>query len=142
MRAGCARAATARTQAQHTRACREKGAQLGAPLRIGEACSFHTFRTNNYKLHFHESLSGIKARAGQLAAQRAAHAAVSADRLAHMQIVLTTPPEVGDLREALAYVHGHIYVEFIAKNPLHTPGQPFRRGEGCTAAQGMHACRC
>ena len=41
-------------------ACREKAAQLGAPLRIGEACSFHTFRCNNYKLHFHESLSGIK----------------------------------------------------------------------------------
>ena len=39
---------------------REQSAQLGAPLKIGEACSFHTFCTNNYKLHFYEALSGIK----------------------------------------------------------------------------------
>lgn len=36
---------------------------LGAPLRIGEACTFHSFRTNNYKLHFLESPSGLKVRA-------------------------------------------------------------------------------
>ena len=34
--------------------------QLGAPLRVGEACSFRSFRTNNYKLHFLESPSGFK----------------------------------------------------------------------------------
>lgn len=31
-------------------------AQLGAPLRIGENCSFYAFRANNYKLHFFETL--------------------------------------------------------------------------------------
>ncbi len=36
---------------------------LGAPLRIGEACTFHAFRTNNYKLHFLESPSGLKVQA-------------------------------------------------------------------------------
>ena len=37
--------------------CRPKSdAQLGAPLRIGENCSFHSFRANNYKLHFFETL--------------------------------------------------------------------------------------
>jgi len=36
---------------------------LGAPLRIGEACTFHSFRTNNYKLHFLESPSGLKVQA-------------------------------------------------------------------------------
>ena len=34
--------------------------QLGAQLRIGEACSFQSFKTNNYKLHFMETLSGLK----------------------------------------------------------------------------------
>ncbi len=37
-------------------------AQLGAPLRIGEACTFSSFRTNNYKLHFLESPAGVKVR--------------------------------------------------------------------------------
>jgi hypothetical protein len=39
--------------------CRE-GKPLGAQARIGEGCSFHSFRTNNYKFHFFESPSGIK----------------------------------------------------------------------------------
>lgn len=39
--------------------CRE-GKPLGSQTRIGEGCSFHSFRTNNYKLHFFESPSGIK----------------------------------------------------------------------------------
>jgi hypothetical protein len=39
---------------------REEKQQLGAPLRIGEACGFHSFRANNYKLHFFESPSGLK----------------------------------------------------------------------------------
>lgn len=36
------------------------GTQLGAPLRIGESCSFWSFRANNYMLHFLETLSGLK----------------------------------------------------------------------------------
>ena len=34
--------------------------QLGAPLKIGDSCTFRSFRTNNYKLHFLESPSGLK----------------------------------------------------------------------------------
>ena len=34
--------------------------QLGAPLRIGDGCSFRSFTTNNYKLHALESPSGLK----------------------------------------------------------------------------------
>lgn len=34
--------------------------QLGAPLNIGNSCTFKSFRTNNYKLHFMESPSGVK----------------------------------------------------------------------------------
>ncbi len=35
---------------------------LGESFRIGDGCSFHSFRTNNYKLHFMESPSGFKVR--------------------------------------------------------------------------------
>lgn len=37
----------------------EKG-NLGVPLLPGQGCSFHSFRTNTYKLSFMESPSGIK----------------------------------------------------------------------------------
>ncbi|CAL8470891.1 g10433 [Coccomyxa elongata] len=74
--------------------------QLGAPLRIGESCTFRSFRTNNYKLHFLESPSGIK-------------------------IVLNTDPNAGDLRDNLSYIYG-LYVEYVMKNPLYTPGEPFK----------------
>ena len=33
---------------------------VGAPMRVGEGCGFQSFKTNNYKLHFFESPSGIK----------------------------------------------------------------------------------
>ena len=33
---------------------------LGQPLKIGEGCRFNSFTTNNYKLHFYETPSGIK----------------------------------------------------------------------------------
>lgn len=78
----------------------EPDAQLGAPLRIGDTCSFQSFTTDNYKLHFAESPSGLK-------------------------IVLTTDPTVGSLKDQLAYIYNHIYVETIIKNPLYLPGQPF-----------------
>ena len=47
---------------EHGCQCRENKS-LGAPLRIGEASTFHSFCTNNYKLHFMESPSGLKASA-------------------------------------------------------------------------------
>ncbi|KAK9904240.1 hypothetical protein WJX75_007479 [Coccomyxa subellipsoidea] len=74
--------------------------QLGAPLRIGESCTFRSFRTNNYKLHFLESPSGIK-------------------------IVLNTDSNARDLRDNLSYIYG-LYVEYVMKNPLYTPGEPFK----------------
>lgn len=76
-----------------------EGKPLGTQFRIGEACSFHSFRTNNYKLHFFESLSGIK-------------------------IVLNTDNEVGDLRSQLANLYQTVFVEYAVKNPLYVPGQP------------------
>lgn len=36
----------------------EVKAPLGAPLKIGEACGFHSFKASNYRLHFFESPSG------------------------------------------------------------------------------------
>ena len=55
-------------------------APMGAPLRIGEACSFHAFRASNYKLHFLESPSGLK-------------------------MVLNTDQDAGDLREHLQAIY-------------------------------------
>ncbi|CAL5228832.1 g12035 [Coccomyxa viridis] len=78
----------------------ESKSQLGAPLRIGDSCTFQSFRTNNYKLHFLESPSGFK-------------------------IVLNTDANAGDLRDNLSYIYG-LYVEYVMKNPLYTPGEPFR----------------
>ncbi|KAI7842439.1 hypothetical protein COHA_004078 [Chlorella ohadii] len=74
--------------------------QMGAPQRIGDGCSFNSFRTSAYKLHFLESPSGLK-------------------------FVLTTDPSVGSLAEALQYIYASLFVELVAKNPLYTPGEPF-----------------
>jgi hypothetical protein len=41
------------------------------------------------------------------------------------QLVLNTSPDVGDLREVLAYVYEAVFNEYVAKNPLYTPGEPF-----------------
>lgn len=74
---------------------------LGIPSLPGQGCSFHSFRTNTYKLSFMESPSGIK-------------------------LILVTDPRMGDLREALKFIYNNIYVEYVVKNPLYTPGQPFK----------------
>ncbi|THG01618.1 hypothetical protein TEA_016092 [Camellia sinensis var. sinensis] len=77
----------------------EKG-NLGVPQLPGQGCSFHSFRTNTYKLSFMESPSGIK-------------------------IILVTHPRTGDLRDSLKYIY-NLYVEYVVKNPLYTPGTPIR----------------
>ena len=43
-----------------------------------------------------------------------------------MQFVLNTDETVNDMREHLAYIYSAIYVDFVAKNPVYVPGQPFR----------------
>ncbi|XP_077223822.1 uncharacterized protein LOC143857288 [Tasmannia lanceolata] len=77
----------------------DKG-NLGVPQLPGQGCSFHSFRTNTYKLSFMETPSGIK-------------------------IILVTHPKTGDLMEALRYIY-NIYVEYVVKNPLYSPGTPIR----------------
>ncbi|XP_054816954.1 uncharacterized protein LOC129316503 isoform X3 [Prosopis cineraria] len=77
----------------------EKG-NLGVPQLPGQGCSFHSFHTNTYKLSFMETPSGIK-------------------------IILVTHPRTGDLRESLKYIY-NLYVEYVVKNPLYTPGSPVR----------------
>ena len=41
-------------------------------------------------------------------------------------MVLNTTPDVGDLRELLSSIYDDIYGEYVARNPLYTPGTPFR----------------
>ncbi|XP_011623593.1 trafficking protein particle complex subunit 1 [Amborella trichopoda] len=77
----------------------DKG-NLGVPQLPGQGCSFHSFRTNTYKLSFMESPSGIK-------------------------IILITDPKMSDLREPLRYIY-NLYVEYVVKNPLYVPGNPVR----------------
>ncbi|XP_073290798.1 uncharacterized protein [Primulina huaijiensis] len=77
----------------------EKG-NLGVPQLPGESCSFHSFSTNSYKLSFMESPSGIK-------------------------IILVTHPRISDLREAPKYIY-NLYVEYVVKNPLYSPGNSIR----------------
>ncbi|CAI5952466.1 unnamed protein product, partial [Closterium sp. NIES-65] len=66
----------------------------------GDGCSFHSFRTNTYKLNYLETPSGIK-------------------------IILVTDPKMSDLRDALKHIYTNIYVEYVIKNPLYVPGEPF-----------------
>lgn len=42
-----------------------------------------------------------------------------------VQIVLNTDPSAGDMRDNLNYIY-FLYVEYVMKNPLYIPGQPFR----------------
>ena len=43
----------------------------------------------------------------------------------HVQIVLNSDASAGDLRDNLSYIYG-LYVEYVMKNPLYNPGEPFR----------------
>ena len=42
-----------------------------------------------------------------------------------VQIVLNSDASAGDLRDNLSYIYG-LYVEYVMKNPLYNPGEPFR----------------
>lgn len=43
-----------------------------------------------------------------------------------LQIVFNTDQNVGNLQDHLAYIYSNLYVEYVMKNPLYEPGQPFR----------------
>ena len=43
----------------------------------------------------------------------------------NLQIILVTHPRTGDLRESLKYIY-NLYVEYVVKNPLYTPGTPIK----------------
>ena len=43
-----------------------------------------------------------------------------------LQIVFNTDQSVGNLADCLAYIYSNLYVEYVMKNPLYEPGQPFR----------------
>jgi len=55
--------------------------------------SFNHYRTNTYKLHFFETLTGLK-------------------------FVLLTDPQVGDIKDCLKNIYS-IYVQYVIKNPLY-----------------------
>lgn len=74
--------------------------QLGTPLKFGQGCRFRSFCTNTYKLHFMETASGFK-------------------------FVLNTSRDGGDLSEVLTQAYDEVFVEYVIKHPLYTPGQPF-----------------
>lgn len=103
------------TLSNFTAALDAKGASkppLGTPRKIGQGCRFHSFTTNTYKMHFLESPSGIK-------------------------MVLNTSPDVGDLREVMNYIYEDIYVEYVVRNPLYVPGQPFKIDQFNNALNGF-----
>ncbi|GJU05830.1 trafficking protein particle complex subunit 1 [Tanacetum coccineum] len=101
----------------------EKG-NLGVPQLPGQGCSFHSFRTNTYKLSFMESPSGIKYLANAT------------------QIILVTHPKASDLRESLKYIY-NLYVEYVVKNPLYTPGTPIKieKTEGTVTSEDFPKCK-
>lgn len=73
---------------------------MGTPMRIGGGCSFKSFKTATYKLHFFEAPSGLK-------------------------MILTTAPNIGNLAECMDHIYGDIFVEYVVKNPLYIPGDKF-----------------
>ncbi|KAI8111434.1 hypothetical protein M9435_003935 [Picochlorum sp. BPE23] len=79
---------------------REEKRQMGTPLRIGDGCSFSSFCSDTYKLHFHETVSGMK-------------------------FILMTAPHVGDLVDCMQHLYSGLFVEHVVKNPEYVPGKPF-----------------
>ncbi|KAB5516873.1 hypothetical protein DKX38_027521 [Salix brachista] len=113
----------------------DKG-NLGVPQLPGQGCSFHSFRTNTYKLSFMETPSGMKFEIMQF--QFLGRGLGENTKLLYfvqllfflisikfVQIILITHPKTGDLRESLKYIY-NLYVEYVVKNPIYTPGAPIR----------------
>ncbi|KAH9627471.1 hypothetical protein KSS87_006162 [Heliosperma pusillum] len=103
--------------------CVEK-VNLGVPQLPGQGCSFHSFRTNTYKLSFMETPSGIKPSMYPLPIAGFASQALTLHFVC-IQLILVTHPRTGDLRESLKYIY-NLYVEYVVKNPLYSPGTPIR----------------
>ncbi len=59
-----------------------------------------------------------------------------------VQLILITDPRMGDLREALKYIYSNIYVEYVVKNPLYTPGQPFKWEPGLSLSSETTVIGC
>ena len=78
----------------------EKGS-LVTPVPIGTGCQFRMFKTNSYKLNYLETPTGIK-------------------------IILNTAPDAGDLQGKMWEIYRDLYCEYVVKNPLYTPGRPFK----------------
>lgn len=74
--------------------------QVGAPARIGQGCSFRSFATDRFRLHFLEPPSGLK-------------------------FVLLTDPGTADMSEALRAIYAGPFIQHVAKNPLYRPGDAF-----------------
>mmetsp|Transcript_35834 Transcript_35834/g.78242 ORF Transcript_35834/g.78242 Transcript_35834/m.78242 type:complete len:142 (-) Transcript_35834:152-577(-) len=66
-----------------------------------EEPTFVSYRTDKYKLHYLENPSGIR-------------------------FVLLSQPNAGEMREFLKHVYDTCYVEHVVKNPLYSPGEPFK----------------
>ena len=62
--------------------------------------NFYAFTTNNYKLHYFETASGLR-------------------------FLLTTDPGAGDFRTIMHNIYLNLYVEYIVKNPSFEARKPF-----------------
>ncbi|KAL9647410.1 hypothetical protein ABK040_006773 [Willaertia magna] len=61
--------------------------------------SFQSFKTNNYKMHFYESPTGVK-------------------------FILLTDPSVGNIQNNLLDIYTKFYVELVVFNPMQKPHEP------------------
>lgn len=59
---------------------------------------FVSYTTSKYKLHFFETPTGLK-------------------------FVMNTDTSVGDLQDALWHIYSKVYVEYVVRNPLCSPGE-------------------
>jgi hypothetical protein len=70
-------------------------------LRDLEKTGFHFFKTSVYKLHFFETASNNK-------------------------FIITTDPDVPDLRDSLKSIHKNVFVEYVIKNPMYKLGETIK----------------